>query len=165
MFGKTVAIAALLIALPAAAGTPGSSARVLAFAPERIVEQVQNAQTVLSREELRSRLAEQRDRANRLQAELVVLRQDRDRLAAQVERLRDARPEKNAEIRELRQEVRTLREQQIELEAANDRKDLRIEELRTRLDVRNGQVESLRADNETMRGQLAAIRDVFKPQQ
>ena len=164
MFGKTVAIAALLVALPAAAGTPGSSARGLAVGSDRILVQAQGALPVLSREELRDRLAEQRDRANRLQAELVVLRQDRDRLAAQVERLRDARPEKNAEIRELRQEVRTLREQQIELEAANDRKDLRIEELRTRLDVRNGQVETLRADNETLRSQLTAVRDALKPQ-
>lgn len=159
MFGKTAAVAVLLAALPAAADTLGSSARGVTAGPGIVTVQ---AQTVLPREELRSRLHEQRERAKGLQAELLVARQERDRLAAQVDRLREQRPETNAEIRQMRQEIRELRQAQIDLEAENDRKALRIEEMRERLDNRNGQVEELRAENELLRSQLAAVRDAIR---
>lgn len=158
MMWKSAAIAVILATLPAGADTLGSSAR---FAPTGSgVVQVQN---VLPREELRERLGEQRQRAKDLQAQLLLTRQERDRLANQVERLREGRPETNAEIREMRQEIRTLRQTMIDLEADNDRKDLRISDLRDRLDNRVAQVEELRATNEMLRAQLAAVREAIVP--
>lgn len=162
MIWKSAAVAVILATLPAAADTLGSSAR---FAPtgSPARSEVIEVQNVLPREELRERLGEQRERAKDLEAQLLLTRQERDRLASQVERLREGRPEKNAEIREMRQEIRALRQAMIDLEAANDRKDLRIAELRERLDNRNVQVEELRAANEVLRAQLAAVREAIAP--